>query len=221
MKLSAEDLWSLFSSNYSFWFTHLLAQFWSPTSLSVLFVSVSLRLWREYFIRLFFLHYKETSNLQQWELCTHWQMFVLKCLKITWRVLLCLMMLFQTRLSTQDPLRAADTFSESDVTRHSFSVNMAHFPSKCHTDSLSLFGCFGQSGWCCFLFSPFCGLLSPPSSCCSLLQRWMSTGFLFSDVFCNSSLCSICLSDRSRLKSSSYILSWWEKHTRFQWQTHL
>lgn len=121
------------------------------------------------------------------------------------------MMLFQMRLITQDPLRAADTFSESDVTRHSFSVNMAHFPSKCHTDSLSLFGCFGQSGWCCFLFSPFCGLLSPPSSCCSLLQRWMSTGFLFSDVFCNSSLCSICLSDRSRLKSSSYILSWWEK----------
>lgn len=26
------------------------------------------------------------------------------------------MMLFQTRLSTQDPMRAADTFSESDVT---------------------------------------------------------------------------------------------------------
>lgn len=84
---------------------------------------------------------------------------------------------------------------------------MVFSPSQPQSEALSLFRCIGQSGWCCFLFSPLCGLLSPSGGCCSLLQRWISTGSLLGGVFFSKSRCSICLSDLSRRKSSSYTLS--------------
>lgn len=86
-------------------------------------------------------------------------------------------------------------------------MNMVFSTRGPQSDALSPFRCMGQSGWCCFLFSPLCVLLSPPGGCCSLLQRWTSTGSLLGGVFFNNSRCSICLSDLSRLKSSSYTLS--------------
>lgn len=88
-----------------------------------------------------------------------------------------------------------------------YCVCMITAPSEPQSDSLSRLRWLGQSGWCCFLFSPLCVLLSPPRGCCSLLQRWISTGSLFEGVFFNNSRWSICLSDRSLRKSSSYTLS--------------